>query len=518
MRGQNASMEEGNTFEQYVRTSRLAQAIADYPAQETERIVSFQDSRGLGFDDIVEHEGETFRGFQVKDKVSGVTREDLERLLRSLVDAPQLSGHLVLSHMKSAKGAPSIEVLTGLCEASRKARGSLRHFRYGRPEEECLSACATLVERSEEATFRLLSRLWVQGVGAKAAVRGSAARTLAQVFEDPEGVFDRLLREVVDVAACGVEFHAERLLGDLCGFRRAPRVWQPQVPGQADALLWERDPRGVARTYWLGLDGARPVIRGSAPGMFLGGRSKLWHYRACQRRVPLALPSLKDPDVPGPVRFETVETAELIDLASGDVVELGLFNVLGDTGGLDFLEHRVELRGSFSSTAVIWAGAFHVGYLAGTSDNSARGSALDLDHGTVRALWTPEEAEHAVERYGRPAMLERNGRYGFDSTSVELRQLLVRYGETLQPQTELQFAHDVCGADTDGTWERYEASVDVREEWLPSALAAAAVLPECIVRRFEEYPMRSDCEWGWTLCPVGGGAHELLADNLASSS
>lgn len=515
MRGRNTSMEEGNTYEQYVRVSRLAEAVVEYALRGTERCVSFQDPRGLGFDDIVEVEGDELRGFQVKDKVSGITRSDIEVLLRSLVDAPWLVGCLVLSGMIGAKGAPRIDVLMGLCQASRKAKGKLPHFAHGRLEEECLAECASLSGVSETAVFELFGRMSVDVPGPKAAVQAHAVRTLAQLFEDPDQAFDRLLREVVDVAACGARFHAERLLDDLKEIRRVSPVWKPRDNGNDDALLWERDSRGVARTYWVALEGAKAAIRGSAAGLLLGGYDKLWRFRRCQRRVPLALPSLDDPDVPGPVRFETLATAELVDIGSGDVIELGLLDLLGDTSGLDSLDHRVELRGSFSSTAVVWAGAHHGGYMAATSDNSARGSVLDLDHGTVRELWTAEDAKLAVERFGRPAMIEQNEVDGFESSLVELRQLLVRYGEALQPQAELQFARDVCGAETDGSWNRYEASIDVREDWFPPQLAGAVVLPECLVRRFAEYPMRADSEWGWTICPVEERARALLPGTFA---
>lgn len=530
MRSGTSATESGNTYEQLVRTWRLADFIAStLTASEKSpapRFVSFQHRALRPWDDIVESTPPGFVAWQVKNLVNPLPPAQLAELLLALRAEQGIhSAVLAINHVLPHSAALDLVLVDGLANASRIAQGKLPRFDRDKKEHECLVALAKLLgDLDLEDVFRTLARFDLRILHGKPDVHALTIRALHPFFEDPEGLARALLEFVVDTAAPGVQIHFDTLRDNVLpsfARRRVPWVPVPAGPPDEEVLLWHRDSRGVTRTLWLSTKDPDLVVA-DLPGMLLGSERNLWRWETCSVLVPFGPDDyvgfadfdLDHHGLPDESSIELlpVESARLTNVENGVIIPLG--TVEGDRVGqfVLSLEHKVEPLGTFGDVFLSWA-------RAGGESGGAHGwtmasfTALDLETGQQFQLPTKVEAEAYVAGLGdhakRQLLDEREIASSLDRDPPAVTLCAPYYDDdNFHLHARLQFTFKTCYGDTDEAWGDYSASTMLEVDTLPSTLAPLATAPAVLRTYWSQHPKHDRC--GWTRVPSSGPARERL--------
>jgi len=530
MRSGLSATEHGNTYEQIVRTWRLAEFItttltppapASTPAPP--RWITFQHAPLRPWDDIVELTPDGLVAWQVKNLVNPLAPAQLAELLVSLHTHPSIHrAVLAASHVLSRPAGLDLVLVGGLANTSRIAKGDVPRFLPERKEHECLAEVARLMGGvSLEDAFRTLARFQLRILHGKPDVHTLTTGALLPFFEDPEGLARALLEFVVDTAAPGIQIHFDTLRDQVLprfARRRAPWVPVPAGPPDEEVLLWRRDSRGVTRTLWLSTKDPSLVVA-DLPGMLLGSERNLWRWETCSVLVPFGPDDYVgfadfDLDHHGPpdessIELLPVESARLTNVENGVIIPLG--TIEGDRVGqfVLSLEHEVEPLGTFGDVFLSWAraggdsGGAHGWYMADFI-------ALDLQTGQQFQLPTKAEAYLAslTDRAKRQILSERELASNLDHETPTITLCAPYYDDAYTLRARLQFTFEVCYADTDETWGDYSASTMLEPDALPAALAPLATAPSVLRTYWAQHPKDDHC--GWTRVPSTGPARERL--------
>lgn len=534
MRSGLSATEHGNTYEQLVRTWRLAELITTTltpPSPPTPpRWLTFQHAPLRPWDDIVELTPDGLVAWQVKNLVNPLAPAQLAELFIALHTQPSIHrAVLAASHVLSRPAGLDLVLVDGLAHASRIANGDLPRFAAEKKEHECLVQVAQLLGGiALEDAFRTLGRFKLNILHGKPDVHALIIRALHPLFEDPEGLARALLEFVVDTAAPGVQIHFDTLRDVLPGFahRRAPWVPVPAGPPDEEVLLWRRDSRGVMRTLWLSTKEPSLVVA-DLPGMLLGSERNLWRWESCSVLVPFGPKDFpfQDLDFPDESTIELlpVGSARLTNVDNGVTIPLGVLETNEADNFAFTLQHKVEPLGTLGHVFLSWARA--VGYSGGAHGwQSASFIALDLQTGQQFDIPTDLEVKDYVASLGGRAQqkmgLSPESSSEFEMGPSPLPTITVcapYYDDDYNLHARLQFTFETCYADTDEAWGDYSASTMLEPDTLPSTLAPLATAPAVLRTYWSQHPKDDRC--GWTRVPSTGPARErleaLVRDELA---
>lgn len=523
MRSGTSSTERGNTYEQLVRTWRLADFIATTltasPKSPAPRFLSFQHRALRPWDDIVESTPPGFVAWQVKNLVHPLPSATLAELLQSL--RAELGIHRAVLAVSHALPRSSLDLMLvhGLAEASRIAQGKLPRFDREKKEHECLVALAKLLGDADlEDTFATLGRLEVRVLHGKPDVHALAVRALHPLFEEPEALVRALLTFVVDTAAPGVQIHFDTLQDVLHGFARRRAPWVPVSSGPPDeeVLLWRRDSRGVARTLWLSTQEPDLVVA-DLPGMLLGSERNLWRWETYGVLVTFGPEGVDFEDIDlheDTFELLPVASARLTNVDNGVTLPLGVMETDEADNFVFDLEHKVEPIGTVGHVFLSWARA--AGYSGGAHGwQSATFIALDLQTGQHFKLLTEPEEQDYITRLGQRALqqmgLSPDPDDALDEGPLDPPTVTIctpYYDDSYILHVRLQLTFEVCYADTDEAWSDYSASTTLDAAPLPATLAPLATAPAVLRAYWDQHPM--DDRSGWTRVPSTGPAREHL--------
>lgn len=524
MRSGTSATEHGNTYEQLVRTWRLAELItttltATAPDPALPRWLTFQHAPLRPWDDIVELTPDGLVAWQVKNLVNPLAPAQLAELLTALHNEPSIHrAVLAASHVLARPAGLDLVLVHALANASRIANGDLPRFAREKKEHECLEQVAALLGGvSLEDAFRTLARFELRILHGKPDVHALTTRALHPLFEDPEGLARALLEFVVDTAAPGVQIHFDTLRDQVLprfARRRTPWVPVPAGPPDEEVLLWRRDSRGVTRTLWLSTKEPDLVVA-DLPGMLLGSERNLWRWETCSVLVAFGpddfdaeLSEWPEDDA---IELLPVESARLANVENGVIIPLGVINNHEGEHWTLSLEHKVEPLGTVGNVFLSWARA--AGYSGGAHGwQSATFIALDLQTGQQFQLPTTAEAEAYVasltDRAKRQILSERELAWDLDNKTPTITLCAPYYDDAYTLHARLQLTFETCYGDTDEAWDDYTASTMLEPDTLPTTLAPLATAPAVLRTYWSQHPKDDHC--GWTRVPSTGPARERL--------
>lgn len=276
---------------------------------------------------------------------------------------------------------------------------------------------------------------------------------------------------------------------------------------RSDYLVWVRTQQRID-TYWIaGTDkGVLAIAR--RPACVLSGGTRLWYLE--EARVPVAFAGNHQFDASGTNAMERpkrvageIDTARLIDMATGEVVDLVTAEPSADEPLYVDASQGIRVEASFGHYAFVTTRSWTFGARAAHPYGGAAFRCLDLLTGashswiedSERAELMAAEGAAAVELFRRapePTLLPESL-----SKDLEVTRCEVGYSRAGELELRYQFTVPDSYALGDKVWGDYTRSVTVSAHRIPALFLPHAQLP-ATVRQFIASDVGDVESYGWT--------------------